>query len=114
MMTNSLEIEGRPQDTRVVVAMSGGRVGPARELGAKVLAAGPSVVNRRLADGTRALYRAHGADRDQSYFLFATTRAQLSVVRFPLGDLPKRETRALAHRFGLAVADKQDSQDICF
>jgi tRNA-uridine 2-sulfurtransferase len=86
----------------------------ARDLGARVLATGHYVVNRRLADGSQALYRAYEAERDQSYFLFATTRAQLDMVRFPLGDRPKSETRALAHQYGLAVADKQDSQDICF
>ena len=53
--------------------------------------------------------------RDQSYFLFSTTPAQLAFLRFPLGGLAsKAETRALAARFGLAVADKPDSQDICF
>jgi tRNA-uridine 2-sulfurtransferase len=86
----------------------------ARDLGARVLATGHYVVNRRLADGSQALYRAYETERDQSYFLFATTRAQLDMVRFPLGDRPKSETRALAHQYGLAVADKQDSQDICF
>jgi len=54
------------------------------------------------------------ADRDQSYFLFATTREQLDYLRFPLGDMTKQQTRELARRFGLAVADKHDSQDICF
>ena len=54
------------------------------------------------------------ADRDQSYFLFATTREQLDYLRFPLGDMTKPQTRELARRFGLEVADKQDSQDICF
>ena len=54
------------------------------------------------------------AERDQSYFLFATTRAQLDLLRFPLGERTKAETRELARRFGLPVADKQDSQDICF
>ena len=89
-------------------------LGTARELGARVLATGHYVINRRLADGSRALYRAHDPDRDQSYFLFATTPAQLDVLRFPLGGLPKAKVRELAHQFGLAVADKQDSQDICF
>src|SRR5262249_25103848 len=65
-------------------------------------------------DGRRALYRARESERDQSYFLFATTSAQLDLLRFPLGDRTKLETRELARRFGLAVADKQDSQDICF
>jgi tRNA-uridine 2-sulfurtransferase len=86
----------------------------ARELGAKALATGHYVASRRLADGTRALFRAREEGRDQSYFLFATTRAQLDFVRFPLGDKTKAETRELARRFGLAVADKEDSQDICF
>ena len=54
------------------------------------------------------------AQRDQSYFLFATTSEQLAFLRFPLGDLPKAETRRLAARFALPVADKPDSQDICF
>ena len=86
----------------------------ARELGAAVLATGHYVALRRLPDGGRALYRARETERDQSYFLFATTRAQLDLLRFPLGDRTKAETRELARRFGLAVADKQDSQDICF
>src|SRR3984885_9062944 len=86
----------------------------ARELGAKVLATGHYVASRALPDGGRALYRAREAERDQSYFLFATTQAQLDHSRFPLGDRTKAETRELARRFGLAVADKQDSQDICF
>src|SRR5205085_2550695 len=89
-------------------------LGTARELGAQVLATGHYVVNRRLADGSRALYRAHDPDRDQSYFLFATTREQLDVLRFPLGGLPKARVRELAREFGLAIANKQDSQDICF
>ncbi len=86
----------------------------ARELGAAVLATGHYVASRRLPGGGRALYRARETERDQSYFLFATTRAQLDLLRFPLGDRTKAETRELARRFGLAVADKQDSQDICF
>ena len=86
----------------------------ARELGAAVLATGHYVASRRLPDGGRALYRARETERDQSYFLFATTRTQLDLLRFPLGDRTKAETRELGRRFGLAVADKQDSQDICF
>ena len=86
----------------------------ARELGAKFLATGHYVASRALPDGGRALYRAREAERDQSYFLFATTQAQLDLLRFPLGDRTKAETRELARRFSLAVADKQDSQDICF
>jgi tRNA-specific 2-thiouridylase len=60
------------------------------------------------------LHRAHDAARDQSYFLFATTPAQLDFIRFPLGGLPKSETRAIAAELGLELADKPDSQDICF
>ena len=86
----------------------------ARELGAKVLATGHYVASRPLPAGGRALYRAREEERDQSYFLFATTREQLEVLRFPLGDKTKGETRELARGFGLAVADKHDSQDICF
>src|SRR3981189_3069525 len=86
----------------------------ARELGASALATGHYVASRRLADGSRALVCAADADRDQSYFLFATTREQLDYLRFPLGDMSKPQTRELARRFGLEVADKHDSQDICF
>jgi len=86
----------------------------AHELGAQALATGHYVVSRRLPDGSRALFRAREEERDQSYFLFATTREQLAFVRFPLGDKPKAEVRELARRFGLSVADKEDSQDICF
>ncbi|MEZ5999100.1 MAG: tRNA methyl transferase PRC-barrel domain-containing protein, partial [Hyphomonas sp.] len=60
------------------------------------------------------LHRAADASRDQSYFLFATTREQLDYLRFPLGGLPKTEVRELADRFNLPVAAKPDSQDICF
>ena len=86
----------------------------ARELGASALATGHYVASRRKDNGSRALLCAADADRDQSYFLFATTREQLDYLRFPLGDMTKAETRELARRFGLAVADKHDSQDICF
>jgi len=86
----------------------------ARNLGAQVLATGHYVASRALADGSRALVCAADAERDQSYFLFATTQEQLQHVRFPLGDLTKPQTRELARRFGLSVADKHDSQDICF
>ena len=86
----------------------------ARDLGAKILATGHYVASRALPGGGRALYRAREAERDQSYFLFATTHAQLDLLRFPLGDRTKAETRDLARRFGLSVADKHDSQDICF
>ena len=86
----------------------------ARQLGARALATGHYVASRALADGSRALHCAKDSDRDQSYFLFATTAGQLADVRFPLGDMTKGETRELARRFGLPVADKHDSQDICF
>lgn len=86
----------------------------ARDLGASVLATGHYVASRALPGGGRALFQAREAERDQSYFLFATTRAQLEHLRFPLGDRTKAETRELARQFGLPVADKHDSQDICF
>src|SRR6478672_9369065 len=86
----------------------------ARELGAHALATGHYVASRALPGGGRALYRARDAERDQSYFLFATTGEQLDFLRFPLGDMTKAETRELARRFGLAIAEKHDSQDICF
>src|SRR5690348_15171004 len=86
----------------------------ARELGADVLATGHYVASRALAAGGRGLFRAREEERDQSYFLFGTTREQLELLRFPLGDRAKAETREHARRFGLAVADKHDSQDICF
>jgi tRNA-specific 2-thiouridylase len=85
----------------------------ARDLGASALATGHYVRRVRGPDGPE-LHRAHDVARDQSYFLFATTRAELDLLRFPLGGLTKQETRALARRFGLVVADKPDSQDICF
>lgn len=88
-------------------------LGTARELGAKVMATGHYVASRAVPGG-RALLRARDEDRDQSYFLFATTREQLADVRFPLGDLTKPQTRELARKFGLSIADKEDSQDICF
>jgi tRNA-specific 2-thiouridylase len=85
----------------------------ARELGADALATGHYVRRAMGANGPE-LHRAADAARDQSYFLFATTRAQLEMVRFPLGDLPKAEVRDIARDLGLAVAAKPDSQDICF
>ncbi len=85
----------------------------ARELGADCLATG-HYARRTIVDGRPALLRGRDPARDQSYFLFATTSAQLADLRFPLGDLDKRMVRALATHFGLAVAKKPDSQDICF
>jgi tRNA-uridine 2-sulfurtransferase len=85
----------------------------AKDLGADCLATGHYVQRRDGEDGAE-LHRAADADRDQSYFLFATTRAQLDFLRFPLGGLPKPQVRALAAEHGLKVAEKPDSQDICF
>jgi len=86
----------------------------AKELGGVALATGHYVVTRALPDGRRAMYRASDSDKDQSYFLYGTTQEQLQFLRFPLGEMDKSETRALAHELGLAVAEKHDSQDICF
>ncbi len=86
----------------------------AKQLGADVMATGHYIASRRLPSGQRGLFRAREEERDQSYFLFATTSEQLDMLRFPLGDLAKSETRELARKFGLSVADKHDSQDICF
>jgi tRNA-specific 2-thiouridylase len=85
----------------------------ARDIGADCLATGHYV---RRIEGARGpeLHRAADPARDQSYFLFATTPAQLDYLRFPLGGLEKPAVRVLADEFGLAVADKPDSQDICF
>ncbi|RCL03218.1 MAG: tRNA-specific 2-thiouridylase [Candidatus Tokpelaia sp. JSC189] len=85
----------------------------ARELKADALATGHYI--RSAANGThRALYRPIDADRDQSYFLFTTTQEQIDYLRFPLGNLPKAQVRKLAEAMGLSVAQKRDSQDICF
>jgi tRNA-specific 2-thiouridylase len=86
----------------------------ARELGADVLATGHYIASRALPGGGRGLFRAREEERDQSYFLFGTTQEQLEILRFPLGDRTKAETRELARAYGLAIADKHDSQDICF
>jgi tRNA-specific 2-thiouridylase len=85
----------------------------AHDLGADALATG-HYVRRVVGAGGPELHRAADDSRDQSYFLFATTRAQLAFLRFPLGGFAKDETRALARRFDLPVAAKPDSQDICF
>ncbi|MBA3449208.1 MAG: tRNA 2-thiouridine(34) synthase MnmA [Pseudaminobacter sp.] len=85
----------------------------ARELGAAALATG-HYIRSRPNGAHRALYRPVDADRDQSYFLFATTQEQIDYLRFPLGGLSKPEVRVIAEELGLNVADKQDSQDICF
>lgn len=85
----------------------------ALDLGADALATGHYIA-RRAGPGGPELVRAADAERDQSYFLFTTTRAQLDKIWFPLGDLPKAEVRRIAERLGLPVAAKSDSQDICF
>jgi tRNA-uridine 2-sulfurtransferase len=87
----------------------------AQDLGADALATGHYVRRVIGPQGQTQLWRARDLSRDQSYFLFATTRPQLGYLRFPLGDLPSKAiTRTLAARYGLATADKPDSQDICF
>jgi tRNA-specific 2-thiouridylase len=91
----------------------GDLLGTARELGAAALATGHYVRRVEGPEGAE-LHRAVDPTRDQSYFLFATTATQLDYLRFPLGHLEKRETRAIAERLGLGVAAKPDSQDICF
>ena len=85
----------------------------ARDLGAEAMATG-HYVRRAEGPGGPQLLRAVDPARDQSYFLFATTREQLDFLRFPLGGLPKPEVRRVAAELGLAAADKPDSQDICF
>ncbi|MEM1195479.1 MAG: tRNA 2-thiouridine(34) synthase MnmA [Pseudomonadota bacterium] len=85
----------------------------ARELGADCLATG-HYVQRVAADGGPHLHRATDPARDQSYFLYATTQAQLDYIRFPLGGLPKAKVRDLAETAALRNAAKPDSQDICF
>ncbi len=85
----------------------------AKDLGAGALATG-HYVRREVGGEGVELHAAADAARDQSYFLFATTRAQLAFLRFPLGGLAKETVRTLAARFGLPVAAKPDSQDICF
>jgi tRNA-specific 2-thiouridylase len=90
----------------------------AKELGADALATGHYIRSRAnptpTSPGRRALYRPVDAERDQSYFLFATTQEQIDYLRFPLGGMSKADVRALAAEMGLVVAAKADSQDICF
>ncbi|MBT3884854.1 MAG: tRNA 2-thiouridine(34) synthase MnmA [Rhodospirillaceae bacterium] len=85
----------------------------ARDLGADALATG-HYARRLIGPQGAELHRGLDDDKDQSYFLFATTPEQLDYLRFPLGGMTKAETRAHAERLGLAIADKPDSQDICF
>ncbi len=88
-------------------------IGFAKELGADCLATG-HYVRRVVQDGRVEMWKGRDPSRDQSYFLYGTTSDQLDYLRFPLGDLPKSEVRRLAGEEGLIVADKPDSQDICF
>jgi tRNA-uridine 2-sulfurtransferase len=85
----------------------------AKQLGARCMATG-HYIQRVEGENGPELRRAADAGKDQSYFLFATTHEQLDFLRFPLGHLNKDQTRRLAEAFGLIVADKPDSQDICF
>ena len=85
----------------------------ARELGADCLATG-HYVKRAMGPAGVEMHRALDPARDQSYFLYATTQAQLDYIRFPLGGLPKAQVRELAEQAGLRNAAKPDSQDICF
>jgi tRNA-specific 2-thiouridylase len=86
----------------------------AKDLGADVMATGHYVQRKMGKDGRAELHCAVDHSKDQSYFLFATTQEQLDFLRFPLGGKNKEETRKLAEKYGLAVSDKPDSQDICF
>lgn len=85
----------------------------AKDLGADVLVTG-HYVRTGMEGNQLAMFRPVDLDRDQSYFLFATTQEQLDFLRFPLGGMTKPEVRELAREFGLEIADKHDSQDICF
>ena len=86
----------------------------AKDLDADCMATG-HYIQRKMGEHGAELHSAADTNRDQSYFLFSTTPAQLDYLRFPLGHLAsKAETRALASKYGLSVADKPDSQDICF
>ena len=88
----------------------------ARDLGAAALATGHYIRSAERGDGSgrRDLLTPADMNRDQSYFLFATTQEQIDYLRFPLGGLTKQEARQLASQMGLSIADKPDSQDICF
>jgi len=85
----------------------------AKELNADALVTG-HYVTRFQNNGKASMYRAKDSNRDQSYFLFSTTQEQLDYLRFPLGEIEKEETRNIANKLNLNVADKPDSQDICF
>ena len=85
----------------------------AKDLKADALITG-HYVSRIQSNGHASMYRAKDQNRDQSYFLFSTTQEQLDFLRFPLGEIDKSETRKIAERLNLNVANKPDSQDICF
>ena len=85
----------------------------AKELNADALITG-HYVTRLQNNGKASMYRAKDSSRDQSYFLFSTTQEQLDYLRFPLGEIEKEETRNIANKLNLNVANKPDSQDICF
>ena len=85
----------------------------AKDLNADALITG-HYVSRLKRSGLASMYRAKDHNRDQSYFLFSTTQEQLEYLRFPLGEIDKSETRSIANKLNLNVADKPDSQDICF
>jgi tRNA-specific 2-thiouridylase len=85
----------------------------AKELNADALITG-HYVTRLQNNGKASMYRAKDSNRDQSYFLFSTTQEQLDYLRFPLGEIEKEETRNIANKLNLNVAEKPDSQDICF
>ena len=85
----------------------------AKELNADALVTGHYVA-RFQSNGKASMYRAKDSNRDQSYFLFSTTQEQLDYLRFPLGEIEKEETRNIANKLSLNVANKPDSQDICF
>lgn len=86
----------------------------AKDLGGECLVTGHYIQRALSPDGQAELHQAVDPKKDQSYFLFATTNEQLDFLRFPLGGLQKEETRAYAKHFNLPVAEKPDSQDICF
>ncbi len=85
----------------------------AKKLGATAMATG-HYIRRKRYNGIPSLYKGIDLTKDQSYFLFATTQKQLEFLRFPLGSLTKEDTRSVARKYNLSVADKPDSQDICF
>jgi tRNA-specific 2-thiouridylase len=85
----------------------------AQDLNADCLATG-HYVSRKVIDDEVQLHKGLDSNKDQSYFLFTTTKEQLAFTHFPLGELTKQQTREYARKFGLETADKPDSQDICF